>query len=116
MFLLTLRWEYGIMKKKPDQDRIGKESAMNFYQSMFMIFLLGFGIRFLYFRLNKGWIVTLVMAVIEGIGWLWYTDDYPYYNEAAPMYLLLQYICPTFMAASHRPGTSHCLSCIMGEQ
>ena len=29
---------------------------------------------------------------------------------------LLQYICPTFMAASHRPGTSHCLSCIMGEQ
>ena len=62
---------------------------MNFYQSMLMIFLLGFGIRFLYFRLNKGWIVTLVMAVIEGIGWLWYTDDYPYHNEAAPMYLLI---------------------------
>ena len=26
---------------------------------------------------------------------------------------LLLYICPMFMAASHRRGTSHCLSCIM---
>ena len=31
-------------------------------------------------------------------------------------FLLLLYICPMFVAASHRRGTSHCLSCIMGAQ
>ena len=29
---------------------------------------------------------------------------------------LLLYICPMFVAASHRRGTSHCLSCIMVRQ
>ena len=30
--------------------------------------------------------------------------------------LLLLYICPMYVAASHRRGTSHCLSCTMEEQ
>ena len=33
-----------------------------------------------------------------------------------PDTILLLYISPMFMAASHRRGTSHCLSCTMGRQ
>ncbi|MBE6709511.1 MAG: hypothetical protein E7579_00135 [Ruminococcaceae bacterium] len=62
---------------------------MDFYFSMVMIFLLGFGIRLVYFRLKKGWIVTLVVAVVTGIAWLWNTDGYDYHNEGEPIYLLI---------------------------
>lgn len=48
----------------------------NFYVSAAFVFLLGFGIRFLYVRLNKGWLITLGMAVVTGIVWLWSTDGY----------------------------------------
>ena len=61
---------------------------MDFYLTIAMMFLLGFGIRLVYFRLKKGWIVTLVMAVITGIVWLWNTDGYDYHNEGEPIYLL----------------------------
>ena len=53
----------------------------NFYVSVAFVFLLGFGIRFLYVRLNKGWLITLGMAVVTGIAWLWRTDDYVSHNE-----------------------------------
>ena len=66
-----------------------KESTMNFYQSMFMFFLLGFGIRLLYIRLNKGWLITFGMAVITAIAWLWFTDEYSYGNEGEAMYGLI---------------------------
>ena len=89
MFLLTIWGEWGIMKKNPDRDRIRKESTMNFYQSLFMFFLLGFGIRLLYIRLNKGWLITLGMAVITAIAWLWFTDKYSYGNEGEAMYGLI---------------------------
>ena len=96
MFLLTLRKRWGIMKKMKNNED-GKEHTMNFYHSMAMVFLLGFGIRFLYFRLKRGWIVTLILAVITGIGWLWNTDGYDYHNEAEPMYLL---ICTVLFAGA----------------
>jgi thiol:disulfide interchange protein len=74
-----------------------KESTMNFYQSMFMFFLLGFGIRLLYIRLNKGWLITLGMAVITAIAWLWFTDEYSYGNEGEAMYGL---ICTMLLAGA----------------
>lgn len=74
-----------------------KESIMNFYQSMFMFFLLGFGIRLLYIRLNKGWIITLGMAVITAIAWLWFTDEYSYGSEGEAMYGL---ICTMLLAGA----------------
>lgn len=74
-----------------------KESTMNFYQSMFMFFLLGFGIRLLYIRLNKGWLITLGMAVITAIAWLWFTDKYSYGNEGEAMYGL---ICTMLLAGA----------------
>ena len=43
--------------------------------------MLGFGIRFLYIRLNKGWLITLGTAVVTGIAWLWRTDGYVSNNE-----------------------------------
>ena len=54
---------------------------MNFYHSMAMVFLLGFGIRFLYFRLKKGWIVTLILAVITGIAWISAADEFVSHRE-----------------------------------
>ena len=54
---------------------------MNFYSSMAMFFLLGFGIRFLYFRLKKGWIVTLIMAVVTGIAWISAADEFVSHRE-----------------------------------
>lgn len=74
-----------------------KESTMNFFQSMFMFFLLGFGIRLLYIRLNKGWLITLGMAVITAIAWLWFTDKYSYGNEGEAMYGL---ICTMLLAGA----------------
>ena len=62
---------------------------MSFYPYMVMFFLLGFDIRFLYFRRNKGWIVTLVMAVIAGIAWIWFADAYSYGNEGEAVYGLV---------------------------
>ncbi len=97
MFLLTIWGDWGIMKKNPDRDRIRKESTMNFYQSLFMFFLLGFGIRLLYIRLNKGWLITLGMAVITAIAWLWFTDEYSYGNEGEAMYGL---ICTMLLAGA----------------
>ena len=70
---------------------------MNFYQSLFMFFLLGFGIRLLYIRLNKGWLITLGMAVITAIAWLWFTDEYSYGNEGEAMYGL---ICTMLLAGA----------------
>lgn len=54
---------------------------MGFYFYMVLIFLLGFGIRMVYFRLRKGWIVTLVMAGIMGIAWISAADEFVSHRE-----------------------------------
>lgn len=46
-----------------------------------VLLLLGFGIRLLYRRLNRAWLITLGMAVITGIAWISSADQYRYNNE-----------------------------------
>ena len=46
-----------------------------------VLLLLGFGVRLLYSRLKKAWLITLGMAVITGIAWISSVDQYPHNNE-----------------------------------
>ncbi|MBQ9996509.1 MAG: hypothetical protein IJP32_09080 [Clostridia bacterium] len=46
-----------------------------------LLLLLGFGIRLLYRRLNRAWLITLGMAVVTGIVWISSADQYRYNNE-----------------------------------
>ena len=45
------------------------------------LFLLGFGVRLLYIRLNKAWLITFGMAVVTGIAWIAAGDISSYSNE-----------------------------------
>ena len=46
-----------------------------------LLLQLGFGIRLLYRRLNRAWLITLGMAVVTGIVWISSADQYRYNNE-----------------------------------
>ena len=46
-----------------------------------VLLLLGFGVRLLYRRLKKAWLITLGMAVITGIAWIFSADQYSHNNE-----------------------------------
>ena len=53
----------------------------NIYIVSALLILLGFGIRMLYHRLNRAWLITLGMAVITGIAWIAAGDLSTYGNE-----------------------------------
>ena len=53
----------------------------NIYIVSALLLLLGFGVRLLYRRLKKAWLITLGMAVITGIAWIAAGDLSSYGNE-----------------------------------
>ncbi len=42
----------------------------NIYIVSALLILLGFGVRLLYGRLKKAWLITLGMAILTGIAWI----------------------------------------------
>jgi hypothetical protein len=53
----------------------------NIYIVSALLILLGFGVRLLYGRLKKAWLITLSMAIITGIAWIAAGDLSSYGNE-----------------------------------
>ena len=61
----------------------------NIYIVSALLILLGFGVRLLYGRLKKAWLITLGMAIITGIAWIAAGDLYSYGNEGEFVLALL---------------------------
>ena len=53
----------------------------NIYIVSALLILLGFGVRLLYGRLKKAWLITLGMAILTGIAWIAAGDLSAYGNE-----------------------------------
>lgn len=53
----------------------------NIYIVSALLILLGFGVRLLYCRLKKAWLITLGMAILTGIAWISSADQYSHNNE-----------------------------------
>ncbi len=53
----------------------------NIYIVSALLILLGFGVRLLYGRLKKAWLITVGMAILTGIAWIAAGDLSSYGNE-----------------------------------
>jgi len=53
----------------------------NIYIVSALLILLGFGVRLLYGRLKKAWLITFGMAILTGIAWIAAGDLSSYGNE-----------------------------------